>query len=157
MDTPALTLAWSAFDRLSPGAGEQLRAMGRPATFEAAARIFEEGHATPFLGAVESGRVALRLRVPELGERVTIATVEPGDLLGWSALVAPFRSTVDAVAAERTGMLTFAAADLRARVASDPAFAAELLPLVAETVSHRLTTSWHQLLDVFAPAAREPW
>ena len=157
MDTPALSLAWSAFDRLSPGAGAQLRSLGRPAAFEAGAPIFMEGRETPFLGALASGRVALRLRVPELGERVTIATVEPGDLLGWSALVAPFRSTVDAVAAERTGMLTFGAIDLRARVASDPAFAAELLPLVAETVSRRLTTSWQQLLDVFAPAAREPW
>ena len=157
MDTAALKLAWSAFSRLSPGASEQLRSLGRPAEFAAGASIFQEGRETPFLGSLESGRVALRLRVPELGERVTIATIEPGGVLGWSALVAPFRSTVDAVAADHTGMLTFGAADLRARVDSDPAFAAELLPLVAETVSHRLTTSWQQLLDVFALPARERW
>ena len=36
-----------------------------------------------------TGRVALRVRVPERGPP-TILTVEPGDVVGWSALVPPF-------------------------------------------------------------------
>jgi CRP-like cAMP-binding protein len=101
--------------------------------------------------------VALRLRVPELGDRVTIVTIEPGEILGWSAVVAPYRATVDAVATERARILVFDAGTLRERLASDDALAAALLPEVLEAVSRRLTTSWHQLLDLFATRGQEAW
>src|SRR3989304_1146259 len=46
----------------------------------------------PGFGLARSGRVALRLHVPGRGQ-VTILTVEPGDIYGWSAIVPPYRST----------------------------------------------------------------
>ena len=149
--------AWTAFDRLGIEAQRALRELGAMRTFERDGVILAEAGETPFLGAVEQGRVALRLRTPELGVRVTIATVEPGDLIGWSALVPPFRATCDAVATEPVVILAFAAEAVRARLATDRNLAAELLPLVLETVARRLTTSWHQLLDMFEPRGRGPW
>jgi CRP-like cAMP-binding protein len=156
-DHAIVTRAWTAFDRLGSDARAQLEPLARRQAFEPGASILQEGRETPFLAAVESGRVALRLRTPELGARVTIATIEPGELLGWSALVPPFRATADATATERVELVTFDAAALRDQLASDPLFAAQLLPLVFETVSGRLTTSWHQLLDLFEPRGRGPW
>jgi CRP-like cAMP-binding protein len=61
------------------------------------------------------------------------------------------------VATERARILTFDAAPLRERLAADPELAAALLPLVLESVSMRLTTSWHQLLDLFSSRVPEPW
>jgi CRP-like cAMP-binding protein len=147
----------TVLDRLEPLVRARLAPLVHEQAFEAGTVILREGADTPFLGVIETGRVALRMRVPERGDGLTIVTIEPGELLGWSAVVAPFRATVDAVATEPTRMLTIAAGGLRARLAIDDELAADLLPLVLESVSLRLTASWTQLLDVFATGTPEPW
>jgi CRP/FNR family transcriptional regulator, cyclic AMP receptor protein len=147
----------SVLDRLSASSRGQLMALAQEQVFNRGVTLLREGHETPFLGLVEAGRVALRLRVPEQGEPATIATVEPGELLGWSAVVPPFRATVDAVATEPVTLLVFESGVLREQLGRDRDFAAEVLPLVLETVSARLGESWHQLLDMFATRAPQPW
>lgn len=147
----------AAFDRLPPAVLERLLPLATHLDFPFGALVLREGAESPFLGLVETGRVALRLRVPERGERLTIVTVEPGDLLGWSAVVAPYRATVEAVATEPARILAFEATALRECLATDAELAAALLPVVLESVSHRLTTSWNQLLDLFGAQAPEPW
>ena len=149
--------ASSVLDRLSGYSREHLLQLARTEAFAAGAAILEDGLPTPFLAFVESGRVALQLRVPELGERVTILTIEPGELLGWSAIVAPFRATVDAVALERTTLLAIDAIGLRLQLERDCDLAAEVMPLVLESLSARLGGSWHQLLDLFATRTPVPW
>jgi CRP-like cAMP-binding protein len=144
-------------DRLSPAVRERLEALVHPMRFDANAKVLREGVDTPFLGVIDTGRVALRLRVPELGERLTIVTVEPGELIGWSAVVAPYRATVDAIATEPTTVLALDAGLLRDRLSSDCELAAELLPLILGSVSQRLAGSWQQLLDMFGSRAPEPW
>jgi hypothetical protein len=49
------------------------------------------------------------------------------------------------------------ATSLRRLLADDPEVAAELLPLVLESVSGRLSASWSQLLDVIVARDPEPW
>jgi CRP-like cAMP-binding protein len=147
----------SALDRLSPQVHARLAELTRPVDYAGGALILREGVDTPFLGAILEGRVALRLRVPELGDRLTIVTIEPGELLGWSAVVPPYRATVDAIATEPTRLLAVDAAALRERMATDRELAAELLPLVLESVSDRLSASWQQLLDMFGARGPEPW
>ena len=147
----------TVLDRLEPSVRARLAPIARELEFEPGTVILREGADTPFLGAIETGRVGLRMRVPERGDGFTIVTVEPGELLGWSAVVAPFRATVDAVAIEPTRLLAIDAGGLRARLAIDDELAAALLPLVLESVSLRLTASWTQLLDVFATGTPEPW
>jgi CRP/FNR family transcriptional regulator, cyclic AMP receptor protein len=147
----------SALDRLSPRASALLAGVARPIEYGDGAVVLREGADTPFLGLVVEGRVALRLRVPEGGDRVTLATVEPGELVGWSAVVAPFRSAADAVATESTRVLAYDAPSLRALIAGDPDLASEVLPIVLACVASRLGASWQQLLDLFGPGAPEPW
>ena len=155
MDQPQI--ATSVLDRLSPAVHSCLTALGHEVDVQANAVILREGDETPFLGVVTAGRVALRLRVPEQGERMTFVTCEAGELFGWSAVVAPFRTTADAVATEPTSFVAFDAPELRACLDANAELAAELLPLVLESVSTRLTASWAQLLDMFGPRAPEPW
>lgn len=157
MDRVTSTRGWAALDRLSPAACERLVPLARQIGFGAGESVFAEGDVTPFLGAVDNGRIALRFRVPELGNRVTIVTIEPGELIGWSAIVAPYRATVDALATEPTRLLAFDAEPLRDLLAADCALAASLQPIVLETLSRRLTTSWQQLLDLFAARGIGPW
>ena len=61
--------------------------------------LMREGEETSLLAIVVRGRVALRMHVPERGT-TTILTVEPGDIVGWSAIVPPHRSTSTAVTLE---------------------------------------------------------
>jgi len=147
----------TVLDRLSAPVSGRLAPLARPVDFEAGSIVLREGVDTPFLGAILSGRVALRLRVPELGDRITIVTIEPGDLIGWSAVVHPFRATVDAVATEATRVLAIDAAALRQLLATDSELASELLPLILESVSDRLGASWQQLLDMYATRAGQQW
>jgi CRP-like cAMP-binding protein len=124
------------------------------ATDEVLMREGEERH--PF-GVVTSGRVALRLLVPERGA-VTILTVEPGDVVGWSALVAPYRATSTAVAVEPTKLVAFDVPALRRALREDSALAATVYPRLMEAIARRLGATRHQLLDLYAHQAdRVPW
>jgi CRP/FNR family transcriptional regulator, cyclic AMP receptor protein len=147
----------TVLDRLSTEVSSRLAPVTRPLAFDAGATVLREGVDTGFLGVLLSGRVALRLRVPELGDRITIVTIEPGELIGWSAVVPPFRATVDAVATESTRLLAIDAVSLRALLAADAELAAELLPLILESVSDRLGATWDQLLDMYASRETQPW
>jgi CRP-like cAMP-binding protein len=76
-------------------------------------------------------------------------TVEPGDVVGWSALVPPYRATSTAVAVEPTRLLAFDGASLRKALQEDPALAATVYPRVLEAVARRLGATRHQLLDLY--------
>jgi CRP/FNR family cyclic AMP-dependent transcriptional regulator len=121
--------------------------------------LFAEGEPCRTFAIVLSGRVALRMLVPERGN-VTILTVETGDVLGWSALVPPHRSTATAVAVEPVALLAFDAERLRERLRIDHALATSLYPRVLQAASRRLIATRLQLLDLFAanqPAEVVPW
>jgi CRP/FNR family transcriptional regulator, cyclic AMP receptor protein len=119
--------------------------------------LLREGEATGLFAIVTRGRVALRLHVPERGP-TTILTVEPGDVVGWSALVPPHRSTSTAVTLEPTTLLSFEPRRLRALLESDCPLAATLYPRLLEAIGRRLSATRHQLLDLYAQQAEVvPW
>ena len=108
------------------------------------------------LGIVVTGRVALRLRVPERGP-TTILTIEPGDVVGWSAVVPPHRASDTAVAMLPTELLLIDAAALRAELAADCELASAVYRSVLEAVARRLTGTRLQLMDLFTTTERDPW
>jgi len=142
--------------RLPEAARSRLAGLTARVTFAAGEVVLPEGIVTPYLGTVIAGRVALRLHVPERGGR-TILTLEGGDLLGWSALVPPYRTTSLAVAVEATELAILEAATLRSALEEDAALAAAIYPAVLAAVAERLGTSRQQLLDLFRGTSVEPW
>ena len=74
-----------------------------------------------------SGRVALRTLVPERG-MVTILTVEPGDVVGWSAVVPPHRATSTGIAIEPVTLLELPGERLRQLLRADHAARCVRLP-----------------------------
>ena len=115
-----------------------------------------EGQPTAALGIVQAGRLALRLHVPERG-LATILTVEPGDIVGWSAVVAPYRATTTAVAQEPSQVLELDAVALRAALDEDPELAAAVYSHILGAVSRRLHGTRLQLLDLFRAPEEEAW
>jgi CRP/FNR family transcriptional regulator, cyclic AMP receptor protein len=119
--------------------------------------LLREGDTTGVFAIVTHGRVALRMHVPERGP-ITILTVEPGDVVGWSAVVPPHRSTSTAVTLEPTTLLSFEPRRLRAILESDCPLAATLYPRLMEAIGRRLSATRHQLLDLYAQQADPvPW
>ncbi len=118
--------------------------------------FMREGEVTTSLTILCRGRVALRMRVPERGA-VTILTLDPGDIVGWSAIVPPYRATTSATTLEPTELAVIAAEELRALLAADAELAAAFLPPVLETVAARVAATRDQLLDLFRGVGFDPW
>jgi CRP-like cAMP-binding protein len=120
------------------------------------ATFMHEGDVTKSMSIIVRGRVALRLRVPERGA-VTILTLDPGDIVGWSAIVSPYRATTSATTLEPTELATIPAEALRAILSADNEVAAVFLPRVMETIAARVEATRDQLLDLFRGVEVDPW
>lgn len=138
--------------------GPRTRLLARIAHLEldSGVTFMHEGDVTAFMAIVVRGRVALRLRVPERGA-ITILTLDPGDIVGWSAIVAPYRATTTATTLEPTELAILESAELREVLATDTEVAAALLPKVLETVVSRVAATRDQLLDLFHATGLDPW
>ena len=143
-----LNSTWFA-SGLEPGIQTRLAELSRSYSAEPGEELFREGDESKVLGVVIKGRVALRTRVPARGD-VTILTVEPGDVYGWSALVPPYRATSTAVAIEALEAVTFEGPALRAALRKDAALAQALYPRILVAVERRLNATRFQVLDLFA-------
>jgi len=117
--------------------------------------VVQEGLACRSLGVVLSGRIALRLTVPGLGDR-TLVTVDEGDVFGWSALLPGSAATSTGVALVPTQVLEFEREALAAALAADCELAAAVYQRVLIAVARRLQATRLQLLDLYR-AGDEPW
>jgi CRP/FNR family transcriptional regulator, cyclic AMP receptor protein len=151
----SLAAAWLTHG-LEPEMRSRLASLGRLEILPEGSTITREGEPTRDCGVVLRGRVALRMRVPERG-MVTILTVEPGDVVGWSALVPPYRATSTAVALESTELALFDGERLRTELTRQPELAAQVYPMLLQAVSRRLEGTRLQLLDLFTQRWVEPW
>ena len=97
---------------LSEGSVERLAGMAREYETPARARLLREGDETRELSVLVDGRVALTEHVAGRGS-VTLMTVEPGDVFGWSALIAPYKATSTVVSLEPVKVIAFDGASLR--------------------------------------------
>jgi CRP/FNR family cyclic AMP-dependent transcriptional regulator len=151
----ALGAAWLT-NALTAEARAALVDLGRVATLPPGYALTREGDPTDHCAIVLEGRVALRMRVPERG-MVTILTVEPGDIVGWSAVVPPYRATSSAITLASTTLALFDGPRLRDELARNKELAAGFYPLVLAAVGRRLEGTRLQLLDLFGQRWTEPW
>ena len=143
-----LNHTWFGSD-LAPETQQRLASLGTLADFAPDEVILEEGEDTREMGILISGRLALRTLVPGRGP-VTILSVEPGDIFGWSAVFANASAQSTVVAAEASRALVIDGAKLREALKQDHALAASLYPRVLAAVARRLRATRFQLLDLFA-------
>jgi CRP-like cAMP-binding protein len=148
----ALSSSWFGAG-LAPETVARLAGIAQIRDVPTGTELTREGMITEAFSIVLAGRVALRTLVPERG-MVTVLTVEPGDVIGWSAVVPPHRGTANAVAIEPVRIMELPGERLRALLRSDHALAASVYPRLLQAVSRRLAATRLQLLDLFA---REEW
>jgi CRP-like cAMP-binding protein len=135
---------------LEPMERERLMYLAREVTFEAGARMFEEGRRADRFWIVRTGSVALDLHVP--GRRsAVIETLGHGELIGWSWHFPPYLWHLGAEATSPVRAWEFDAEAVRVMCAEDPEFGRAIATWVGRVVAQRLHASRVRLLDLYAP------
>jgi CRP-like cAMP-binding protein len=127
---------------------ELLSGCARNVHFDAGASIFLEGEPADEFYVVRQGRVALEAHLTARGG-VTIETLEPGEVLGWSWLFPPYRWHFDARALAPVRATAFDAACLRGKCADDPALGYDLMQRFGQVMVQRLQATRIRLLDLY--------
>jgi CRP-like cAMP-binding protein len=115
-------------------------ALGTPIALPAGAVLFGLGAPADCLYVIRRGRVALSLPM-QIGGRdqdVVIEEHEPGETLGWSALVPPHRFTLRASAPLATEVLAIRRQDLLDFCAAHPEAGFTIGMTIAGVIGHRL-------------------
>jgi CRP/FNR family transcriptional regulator, cyclic AMP receptor protein len=154
--TDQLTGRVSAHPFFAGLTAEQLAALaghGVPVRFAPDERIFAEGGVADRFWLIESGSVALDMRVPGRGDQ-TLETLIGGTVLGWSWLHAPYRWQFGAVAREPTTAIAFDAPAVRRRCEADAAFGYAILRSFTPVITDRLQATRLRVLDLYASPAQ---
>ncbi len=115
----------------------------------AGARLFREGDVEDEVFVITAGHIRLSMNVPGRGD-VAFLTTGPGELVGWSGLVADGRMTATATAVEDTTLIAMSGEKLRDLCSREQVLGYVLMQRVAQVLSQRLLSTRLQLLDLFA-------
>ncbi len=138
---------------LEPSHLVRLASLAIEVTFEEGEIIFREGDTGNMIYLVQEGCVAIYIGLPRRGH-VTILTVEPGRLLGWSSLFPPHHKTASARAMAPTRAIAINAAQLWEACQADHDLGYTVMWHMAEAITSRLIATRLQILDIFTPANR---
>jgi CRP/FNR family cyclic AMP-dependent transcriptional regulator len=136
------------FGDLQPEALELIAGCGLNVHFADDERMLSEGEPADNFFVLRTGKVAIEVNSPQSGPLV-IETIGPGEILGVSWFMPPYRSTFDARAVEATTAVSIDAACLRGKCDEDTALGYELFKRFAGLVYERLQAARLQLLDVY--------
>ncbi|MET9315789.1 cyclic nucleotide-binding domain-containing protein [Kribbella sp. NPDC003505] len=142
------------FDDLTAPEREAFFSTAHEVSYDDGDRLFEEGGPAGYCWLIRHGRVALDTAVPGRGH-VVVQTLGPGDLLGWSWLVPPYRWHFGARAIGAVQATAFDAARLRALADQDPRLGYALTRQLLAVVLDRLQTTRARLLDLYGDAIPE--
>ena len=150
MDTLERILVEQAFFReLEPEYVKLLASCATNARFHAGAYLFRQGEEANHFYLVRRGKVALEIFAPQ-HPPIVIATLEEGDIMGWSWLVPPYYWRLDARAVQQTHVLALDGKCLRSKCEENHDLGYELLKRFTQVIEQRLHATRMQLLDVYA-------
>lgn len=116
--------------------------------FNAGQYLFREGEPADQFYLVRHGRVALQISAPGR-EAVTFQTLGPGEIVGVSWLIPPYRWSYDAKALELTRAIAMDAACLRGKSESDHDLGYDMMKRFMPILIQRLQATRMQILDVY--------
>jgi CRP/FNR family transcriptional regulator, cyclic AMP receptor protein len=127
---------------------ELIAGCGHNVVFAAGKRLFREGDPADTFFLIRHGLVGLDTYVPARGE-VRTETLGPGEIVGWSWLLAPYQWHFSGQAAEPVRATEFDGACLREKCEADPRLGYELLQRFSQLLIDRLQATRLQLLDLY--------
>jgi CRP-like cAMP-binding protein len=139
------------FRDLSPHYLGFLGQCARPARFEARSLIFRQGTSAGHFYLIADGQVSIE--IPSHEGALTIQTLGPDDVLGWSWLFPPYQWHFDARALRRTQALMLNAIRVREKCEDDPKLGYELMKRFSAIIHHRMQAARLQIMDLYGPAS----
>lgn len=140
-DVPALA-------GLGPAELELVAGCGQTAVFADGEALFREGDEANTFFVIRRGAVALEIAAPARMPLV-IETLQEGDLVGWSWLFPPYRTSFDARARGEVHALAFDGACLRGKCEDDHDLGYELMRRFAAVITERLQSTRMRVLDLY--------
>jgi CRP-like cAMP-binding protein len=110
--------------------------------------IIHEGQVANKFYLMRTGRVALQMDVPGK-TALRIQTVGPGEILGWSWLISPFRWHFSGIVVLETRAIALDGECLRNKCEKDPSFGYEMLKRLSQVMERRLDATRLQLIDLY--------
>lgn len=142
------------FGGLEPQHLEKVAAYASEVVWPSDHLVFREGEPDDKLYLLLDGLVALEIHIPDRG-RTTIQTLEPDDILGWSAAVPQVhRRTASARTLMATRAIAVDAAALQLACERDHDLGYYVYRALAVVIAGRLKATRLQLLDIFSVGER---
>ena len=146
MQTMAQLLAQQPFlSGMRPVHLERVSNYAHRSVFRAGSRIFHEGGHANRCWIIREGRVDVDTTIPERGV-VTVETLGPGAMLGWSWMFPPYTWQFTARAVEPTAAIFFYGTILREYCEKDHSLGYELLKRMSAVMVKRLQAGRKNML-----------
>ena len=133
------------FEGLTDEQCEQLKPLFVPCDFQAETMLFGQGEPAEHLYLVVLGEVVVAFK-PDDGPPITVARVQPGGIVGWSAALGSRVYTSGAQCAVDTQLLRVRGADLRKLCEEQPETGMVLLDRLATVIAQRLSSTHDQVV-----------
>ena len=114
--------------------------------------VIHEGQVANTFYLIRAGRIAIHMDVPGKQD-LRIQTVGPGEILGWSWLISPYRWHFSGEAVTEVRAIALDGECLRNKCEKDAQFGYEMLKRLAQVMERRLDATRLQLLDVYGVTA----
>jgi CRP-like cAMP-binding protein len=138
------------FSGLSPDAIEFLAGCAYDQQMDTDQLVFHVGeHASKFY-LVRSGSICVEIPAI-MGPALKVQSLGPGQILGWSWLIQPYKWTFQARAEAPSDLLEFDGEKVLARCEEDPKFGYELLKRFASLMSARLQAARQSMMEQWNP------
>ncbi|MET9232248.1 cyclic nucleotide-binding domain-containing protein [Lentzea sp. NPDC003310] len=135
------------FTNLSHTQRAAIAGVSRIRTYESGARLFDEGGLADQCWIVLSGCVMVDAATQPRG-RMGLQSIGPGELVGWSWLVQPYRWHFGATVVSPTRAAVIDTEALRQLAEEDPALGYQLSLILIEALLNRLRATRLRLLDL---------
>ncbi len=147
MTSPEMLRRWPYFAGISDASLKALAMIAEEKAVAAGTHLFGEGDPAEAMNVIVKGEVNIEYILGD-GQRRTVDTLVDGDILGWSALVEPYKYTAIGTATKPTQMITIHAKKLRDLCENDPHLGYQLTTQIAKLLAHRLEGARVQLAAI---------
>jgi CRP-like cAMP-binding protein len=144
MISPETLRRFSCFSPVDEGSLRAVAMIANEEFVPAGRRIFSEGDPADTLSIIADGEVDIQYTLGS-GELRSVDVLVAGEIVGWSALVAPYKMTGIATACRGTHLIKVQAKPLRDLCEQDPLLGYRLMSQVTKLLADRLEAARVQL------------
>jgi CRP/FNR family transcriptional regulator, cyclic AMP receptor protein len=147
MISPESLRRYTYFAGISEEGLKQIAMIADEKAIPANTRIFNEGDPAGHMLIIVKGEINIEFLLGN-GEIRIVDTMVEGDLLGWSALIEPYKMTANGTATKNTELIRIDAVKLRQLCEKDATLGYNLIKQIAKLLAHRLEGTSVQLAVV---------